>query len=714
MTASQQAPTDRPSPAGTVGEGDSRKAGFKPLSIRPLMVPVGVTVIPEPVAQFDRISLRKRVTFERRQEPTSVRGVLKIAYREIGGIKRPVAALSDGIGRKVWIAIEPTEDNHGAYIRLFELRGRRVTLLGRLYEKDKAWFIEDPEPIPARWVGNVRPIYDLHVRTLDSLVRHAPDSITASYLCDAKLQNEFRRSVADEDAFRRYLSASVRKLHVSALKDRECMYVALGVRTIREAAKSVRRALTRVHRPSSHAEYDEGMKAIQRMAAVSVIAEQVKEGLKKRRERLELAAAFESPTLPAWVASNPDEAVTHYSRHLPFTLTTVQRAAAAEILADLASGNPMRRVLSGDVGSGKTGVFAVAVAAMVDAGFRVGVILPSTLLANQLFEKMTSFVPDARATLIAGTESEPDLDASLWIGTVGVQYRADRGFDLCVVDEQQRFSVNQRQWQTADKDHLLEVTATCIPRTQALMDSAVLDISRLTSTHVEKRLHTRLWEPDERGRLIQHVRTDLSSSYKVMVVYPGKNANDSSAGVSHRIAAVAEFREVWERLFPGRVAVCHGGQSDEENEASVAALRAGDKSILLATSIIEVGIDIPGVSRMIVVQPDRFGLATLHQLRGRVAREGGEGWCELVLIDEISERARARLDFLCRTRDGFRLAEFDLSDRGGGDIHADGHKQSGQMPKSPFKGYDPSRQLVSEIASELAEVYQNGVPVEQC
>jgi RecG-like helicase len=683
-------------------------AEFKPKAIKPLMVPVGVTHIPSPVMRFDRISLRKHVKYETRFTPITVRGRMMIAEREVRGQRRPIAALRDAEGRNLWIDVAPSEENHGVYIRFFELRHKAVTLLGRVFEKDRVWFIENPEPIPQRWVNSSRPIYELHVKTQESLVRHAPNMITDTYLCDAKVQNDYRRSVMHDESFRKYLSASVKELQHHALKDRECMYVALGVLSMANSREAIVSALTSVHRPTNHSDYDTGMDKVRRIAAVAVIYEQVKEGLRQRRERLERAEGLTAPHLPQWVADDPDKAVTTYSQHLPFPLTDEQRAAAAQILCDLASGAPMRRVLSGDVGSGKTGVFAVPIAAMIDAGFRVAVILPSTLLAVQLHEKMLEFVPDARHTLVAGAGAKPDQDANLWVGTVGVQYQSERTFDLCVIDEQQRFSRAQREWQTAEKDHLLEVTATCIPRTQALMDSAVLDVSRLKSCHVAKKLRTRIWEPDTRARLVHHVSEDVQAGFKVMVVYPGKNASDENAPM--RVAAVNEFRDVWERQFPGRVAVCHGGQTDEENDAAVASVRSGEKAVLLATSIIEVGIDIMGVRRMIVVQPERFGLSTLHQLRGRVAREGGEGWCELVLTGDITERARARLTFLARHTDGFALSEYDLEDRGAGDAVADGHKQSGKLPKSPFDGYQPPQDLVSKIASELAEVYRFGVP----
>lgn len=677
---------------------------FKPRKLRPLMVPAGFVHVPAPIYVFDRFTIRKSIKHETRDMPRTILGRVVIDERVVDGKTRPVAALKDRWNQTIWVDADP--DEFALYLRLFELRGQTISLFGRIYEKERHWFIEHPEPMPSRWLDKPRPIYDLHAQTRMALERRTSEIIAESYLLDAKIQNEYRRSIADDEAFSQYMSASTRKLFQDEIKDRESLYVATHCRSIRDATAVARQALTAAHRPASKNDFDAGMDAIRRMAAVAVISERVKEGLRSRRDRLRSAENTTSPGLTAAAAADVPAAVNHYARHLPFPLTDEQYDACVDVLNDFKNGQPMRRLLSGDVGTGKTAVYAVAVAAMIDAGHRVAVILPSTLLAVQVAKKMAEFVPGAHMTVVAGSDSDPDQDAKLWVGTVGVQFKAVEDFGFCVIDEQQRFSRDQRECTMAEGAHLLEVTATCIPRTQALMDAHIMDVSRLRKCHVAKRIRTRIREDQDKARLLKDIHQDVRDGYAVMVVYPGKEISEGK----NKLYSVKEFANTWEKQFPGRVAICHGGLSDEENNAAVEAVRSRTASVLVATSIIEVGIDIAGVKRMVVVQPDRFGLSTLHQLRGRCAREGGEGFCDLVLTGEITERARARLDYLSRTSDGFKLSEFDLNNRGGGDTDQDGHRQTGRLPPSPFKGYEPPPELVSQIALELTEVYENGIP----
>jgi RecG-like helicase len=692
-------------PAALAGRSS---ADFKPSRVRPLHIPSDFVTVPAPVEQFDRRHLREALKRETRDQRMTIRGRVAVAERNVRGINRPVAAIIGRTGGRVWVADDP--EDHALYVRLFELRGRVICLLGRIFLKDKHWFIEHPEPVPHAAVGKPRPLYELHGQTQKSLERRVPGSMVESCLLQAKVQNEFRRSFRDQPTWQGYLAASKKRLFDDCLKDRESIYVATGERRRKAAEKVAEASLKAVHFPESADHLETHMERIRRMAAVSVIAERVKDGVMARSARLAASAHLTAPLIKDAAGSDLEAAADHYAANIPFALTGEQREAGAEILADMASGKPMRRVLSGDVGTGKTAVYTVAVAAMIAAGHRVAVMLPSSLLAAQVAEKLAEYVPGVPMSVIAGTTRKIDPKARLWVGTVGINANADDDFDLVVVDEQQRFSRSQREATIADSAHLLEVTATCIPRTQALMDASVMDVSRLKRCHVKKQLRTRVWEHAERGRLFRLVAETIAAGDKVIVVYPGK---EISKGDQNRIYSVKEFAPIWEKQFPGKVAICHGGLDSDENDAAIATMHSGEKQVLVATNIIEVGIDIAGIRRVVITQPDRFGLSTLHQMRGRAAREGGTGYCDLMMVGDSKPKIRRRMDILARHSDGFRLAEFDLENRGGGDSVVDGHRQTGQMPASPFKGYKPPQDLVSRIATELAEVYRNGVPKQE-
>jgi len=305
--------------------------------------------------------------------------------------------------------------------------------------------------------------------------------------------------------------------------------------------------------------------------------------------------------------------------------------------------------------------------------------------------------PDLPVARVTGTGVDGPVRAgAVLVGTTALLHRSDLpALDLVVVDEQQRFSRGQREALAEARTHLLEVTATCIPRTQALVTYGVVAVDRLTTCHVRRELRTRIWTREERAALMEAVRRTVAEGGQVLALYPRRDQ-----GATEERAAVAAVAALWERQFPGRVQVVHGGQSEEANAAALEALRRREADVLVATTVVEVGVDLPGLRRVVVVHAERFGLAQLHQIRGRVARTGGVGWCDLYLPEPVGVATLERLEVLVRETDGYRIAEADLRQRGAGELV--GEAQSG-MDRTVLLGRPLSLEALERARQALDE-----------
>ncbi|MBO9471798.1 hypothetical protein J7355_17030 [Endozoicomonas sp. G2_2] len=584
-----------------------------------------------------------------------------------------------------------------------KLHDKRASFFGPVYRQGRDWHIHDPEPMAASRTGQPRPVYDIHHMTRSSLAREHLDDVGGSYLEQAKLHNEFIREVRSPESFRSYLSASAKRLLDRGLKDQVSRRVALGDPSIANARESIRALLTTIHFPASQEELDAALTRVDRVAAVAVRASDVREAVKARRRHMRLK--------PQGNIFRPDpryttvEGLTELAVNMPFSPTSEQYAAVAEIVVDMCEGPVMRRVLSGDVGTGKTVIYALTAAAVAASGGTVGVMAPRQLLAKQNYDKLKAWLPGHAIGLVTGEGRSGDPEAKIWVGTQAVA-GLGKTLDAVLVDEQQLMSKEQRESPAGATGHLLEGTATCIPRTTALAQSGEWAVTRLSQTHVEKTFEHRLLMPAQRGQLVADLRQAIEQGQTMLVVYP--RLNKGAVLKDGTVApALRESIDVWERLFPGKVVYAHGGDQAQqlENDAAIAAIRRGDAQILVGTAILEVGIDLPSAERIVVVQPDRFGMSQLHQLRGRVARAGGTGYCDLLLLEEPSGPLHKRLSYFCRITDGFVLAERDLLIRGGGDTTSEGHVQSGKAPKSPFENHELSSEILPEITAELEQEY---------
>jgi ATP-dependent DNA helicase RecG len=399
---------------------------------------------------------------------------------------------------------------------------------------------------------------------------------------------------------------------------------------------------------------------------------------------------------------------------LPFTLTAAQLRACDEIFEDLAKDRPMARLLQGDVGSGKTVVAALALAAAVSAGGQGAVLAPTEILANQhltsLGRILATIVPDTRVELLTGAvqgrkrhqilNGVADGSIDVLVGTHAViqEHVTFKRLLLGVVDEQHRFGVVQRaalRHKGIEEDrhpHMLVMTATPIPRTLALTIYGDLDLSVLDELPPgRKPIRTRLVPPEKRDRAYQFVREQVALGYQAYVICPLIEQSEKFEAK----AATAEFERL-RQVFPDlRLGLLHGRMKSKEKDQVMIAFRDGKIDVLVSTAVVEVGIDVPNASTMLIEGAERFGLSQLHQFRGRVGRGAVQSYCFL-----LSDAAGAseRLQIVEKTSDGFALAEEDLRLRGPGEFF--GVRQSG-LPE--LKVARLSDVALLEVAREEAE-----------
>jgi len=382
------------------------------------------------------------------------------------------------------------------------------------------------------------------------------------------------------------------------------------------------------------------------------------------------------------VAARVDDAVRDRARAiLPFRLTAAQRRVLVEIVADLARPYPMARLLQGDVGSGKTIVATLAALVMLDSGAQVALLAPTELLARQHGETLSRWLaPIGRAPeLLLGSQPAAEkrrvrsrLAAGGPLLVIGTHALLEDGvvFDrlgLAIVDEQHRFGATQRQalLEKGTAPHLLVMTATPIPRSLALSLYGDLDVSLLDELPAGRTpVRTVVRDESARRRLVRFVAAEIATGgqgYWVFPVIEESETLDVRALEGHAAALAAELPAV-------RSAVVHGRLPAAERETVMRAFAAGEVQLLLATTVVEVGVDVPNASLMVIENAERFGIAQLHQLRGRVGRGERRATCVLLAGEGCSEEARRRLDLVAAISDGFRLAEEDFASRGPGEI----------------------------------------------
>ena len=471
----------------------------------------------------------------------------------------------------------------------------------------------------------------------------------------------------------------------------------------RNGFPSFAEALRCVHRPASPADLEPTSAAWSRLAYDELLAGQLALALLRghMRTRAGRGSAAEGVLR------------TRIAAALPYSLTPSQQRAVADIIADLALPNRMLRLLHGDVGSGKTVVALFAAATVIEAGRQAALMAPTEILARQHFATIARLAPAAgiRLAILTGRERGRERaeilsalaagDIDLIVGTHAL-FQDDVAFHdlaLAIVDEQHRFGVHQRLALTRKGEavDLLVLTATPIPRTLVLTYFGDMDISELREKPAgRQKIDTRALPLERLSEVIDAVKRALDDGRRVYWVCPLVGESESVD-----LAAAEERYETLRKRFGDTVELIHGRMRGAEKDRAMARFAEGSARILVATTVIEVGVDVPEASVMVIEHADRFGLAQLHQLRGRIGRGAERSTCLLLYKAPLGETAKARLAILRETDDGFRIAEEDLRLRGEGDVL--GTRQSG-MPGFRLARLEVHGKLLSAAREDAALV----------
>ena len=405
-----------------------------------------------------------------------------------------------------------------------------------------------------------------------------------------------------------------------------------------------------------------------------------------------------------------------YAHHLPFELTGAQKRVMHEIRADMCSGRQMNRLLQGDVGSGKTLVALMTILIALDNGYQACLMAPTEILAEQHLQTIRDFLQgmDIRVELLTGIvkgKKRKEIldglatgDIQILIGTHAVieDPVAFHRLGVAVIDEQHRFGVAQRAklWaKSKNPPHVLVMTATPIPRTLAMTIYGDLDVSVIDELPPGRKPIQTLHKFDNQlTSLYQSIRRQINLGRQVYIVFPLIKENEKID-----LKNLEEGYETLKQAFPEfRLSKIHGRMKSAEKEAEMEQFVKGETQILVATTVIEVGVNVPNASVMVILDAQRFGLSQLHQLRGRVGRGCDQSYCILVTGYKLSEETRKRIDIMCDTNDGFRIAEADLKLRGPGDL--EGTQQSGMAFDLKIANIARDGQLVQLARTEAQAI----------
>jgi ATP-dependent DNA helicase RecG len=486
---------------------------------------------------------------------------------------------------------------------------------------------------------------------------------------------------------------------------------------------SIASALRGIHFPENEKELK---KSTERLKFDEMFLIQLRAGMARKKQNIEKAPKIKFH----------ESEIKQFVGKLPFVLTKAQKVAAWEILKDLNKEKPMNRLLSGDVGSGKTIIAAISLYNSVLSGFQGVLLAPTEILARQHFETLRALLSNKLTiTLLSRSQvevSNMDIenkiskkqliekisrgDIDIIVGTHALLSEKIKFNDvgLIVVDEQHRFGVSQRK---AIKDktketsaHYLSMTATPIPRSLALTIYGDLDLSIINQMPIgRKPVITRLVESNNRDKAYQFIREQVKKGRQIFVICPLIEASSDDenyllnlSGIDEKKTVIGEYNKLSKEIFPDlSVGFLHGKLKPTEKESIMENFKNNKINILISTSVVEVGVDVPNAGVMMIEGAERFGLAQLHQFRGRVGRSIYQSYC-LVFTESRSEKTLERLKFFEKNIDGFKLAEKDLETRGPGEVY--GTLQSGLMNLRLAKLTDQEIIKKAREASEFASL----------
>lgn len=540
----------------------------------------------------------------------------------------------DGAGLSIWMTVFGNL-NEWKNVRV----GQRVNVFGEVERWNDSLQIKNPSLVHESKVGGMFPVYR------GKRGRVAADAITA---CIQDLMA--RNPQSGVDAIERMFA-------------KDAAAIAQETRLRFPDVLSLVKAL---HTPAAP---PEAFHALSEAKALSIhyLREQASR-LKKRRPDPLSAIPVKGSDILALIQAFPCE------------LTQDQSSAITEIMMDLASDIPMRRLLSGDVGTGKTLTYLTPAVAALRKGAIVMILTPNTLLAEQLVKEVAHFYPGTPTCLIAGKTRKKPNAGELMIGTTALITAVKKAKlvpNFLICDEQQRLSTQQREALLGPETNLLDATATAIPRTVALATHGGLSVSILRESPVEKNISTEVVGIADRKRVFEELSGIVGAGSKIAIVYPRLESEDEG-----RVVSIDRAYAHWSRLFPGQVVVLHGKLGDDEKKQAIERINAGNASIIIGSTVMEVGLNIIGLRGMMINEADRYGVSQLHQLRGRLARQGGEGKMFLYLPKDETEYVNStlkRVRMIASTTDGFYLSEQDAYMRGFGDLSEEGETQDGAM-----------------------------------
>ena len=435
---------------------------------------------------------------------------------------------------------------------------------------------------------------------------------------------------------------------------------------------SFQEAISQIHFPATWARWQRARKtlALAELVGIQIVVEHRRRNVSGQ---------------PGHSHSSSGKRVEKFLKQLPFEPTSAQKRTIEEIRTDLAAGRPMARLLHGDVGAGKTVVATAAMLEVAEAGFQSALMAPTQVLAEQHYQTLKTWLEPMgiRMALRTGPRKEEAFlalqgEAEIIVGTHALLYESDPlpRLGLVVIDEQHKFGVLQRGrlLQREPVPDLLVMTATPIPRTLAMTLYGDLDVSTLDEKPVNRKpVITGVRSSRKLPEAAKFLEERLQANRQAYIVYPVIEESDSLSVK----AATTEFNRWSELLKPATCGLLHGRLAPEERESVMQSFRQGDIRVLIATTVIEVGVDVPNATVMLIENAERFGLAQLHQLRGRIGRGNHQSYC-ILMTDTKDPLALAKLSVLEKTNDGFEIAEADLRFRGPGDLL--GTAQSGLPP----------------------------------
>lgn len=450
-----------------------------------------------------------------------------------------------------------------------------------------------------------------------------------------------------------------------------------------------------LHFPKTRKEYDDAIESCERLSSYEIVS--IANDVKKEK-------IIDS------VIEKDDLYMESLVERLPYPLTNDQNKCINEIINDLNSPYPMNRLLSGDVGTGKTVTYMIPAIIALKNKKRVAIIIQSFLVASQVAKEINEYFPEIKIVFKAGklkkkemeqTEKEMDEGNCIVIGTSSIihsmydfkknGFKKDYAFDFLIIDEEHKLGTEQKEILNMPHTNVLKATATAIPRTLALVTHGGVDISFLRDKPVKKEIETLVWTSEKQKDMLEMVRNVVESGNQCAIVYPvAKNKEeedlyDDEPDLQYEnrkiTKNVEEAAEMLEKFFPNNVSCVHGKMKDDEKTSIINELKENKKQILVASSVIEIGVTLPSMMLVAVMDADLYGVTTLHQLRGRIDRNGKitasgkKGHFIMMVRRKPNEKIMTRLNILVESDDGFKVAEDDMLQRGFGEIA--GVRQSG-------------------------------------